>query len=396
MKARTTFTLSLAAILTLTICSAFGSYSGGSGEPNNPYQIANVADFNQLTSTPTDWTKAFILTADINLTGRTFTKAPIAPDTSTTYGFQGTPFTGIFDGNSHTISKLTITASTKEYIGLFGYVGSSGQIRNLGVKDVNTTGSQYVGGLVGSNGDWSIGGAAITSCYATGSVSGTYYVGGMVGSNYYGTLTSCYATCTVSGTVRVGGLVGYNYHSTLTSCYATGAVSGISFVGGLVGNIASGSLTSCYATGSVNGTSLVGGLVGLNDDGALTSCFWDINTSGQPTSSGGTGKTTAEMKTLSTFTSAGWDFSYTDGDPADWFMPIDEYPILTWQISPADLYTDGKNNFRDWAIFAKYWLREDCAIYNDYCEWADMNFDGYVDISDLADFVSYWLEEGIY
>jgi hypothetical protein len=102
------------------------------------------------------------------------------------------------------------------------------------------------------------------------------------------------------------------------------------------------------------------------------------------------------MKTLSTFTSAGWDFSYTDGDPADWFMPIDEYPILTWQVSPADLYTDGKNNFRDWAIFAKYWLREDCAIYNDYCEWADMNFDGYVDISDLADFVSYWLEEGIY
>jgi hypothetical protein len=100
------------------------------------------------------------------------------------------------------------------------------------------------------------------------------------------------------------------------------------------------------------------------------------------------------MKQQVNFT--GWDFSYTDGDPADWFMPIDGYPILTWQISPADLYTDGKNNFRDWAIFAKYWLRKDCAIHNYYCEWADMNFDGHVDISDLADFISYWLEEGIY
>jgi hypothetical protein len=77
-------------------------------------------------------------------------------------------------------------------------------------------------------------------------------------------------------------------------------------------------------------------------------------------------------------------------------MPVDGYPILTWQISPADLYTDGKNNLRDFAIFAEYWQRKDCAIYNDYCEWADMNFDGQVDISDLADFVSYWLEEEIY
>ena len=77
-------------------------------------------------------------------------------------------------------------------------------------------------------------------------------------------------------------------------------------------------------------------------------------------------------------------------------MPMEGYPILPWQISPADLYTDGKNNFKDWAIFAGYWLREDCAIYNYYCEWADMDFDGDVDVDDLAEFTSYWLEEGIY
>ena len=95
--------------------------------------------------------QSFILTADVNLTGLTFTQSPIAPDTDNVQwnGFQGTKFTGIFDGNSHTISNLTITASTQDYIGLFGYVGSDGQIRNLGVEDVNMTGRDSVGGLVG-------------------------------------------------------------------------------------------------------------------------------------------------------------------------------------------------------------------------------------------------------
>jgi hypothetical protein len=90
------------------------------------------------------------------------------------------------------------------------------------------------------------------------------------------------------------------------------------------------------------------------------------------------------------------DFSYTDGDSADWFIQIDEYPILVWQISPADIYTDGRNNLRDFAIFAQYWMRDDCAIYNYYCDWADLNFNGSVDIDDLIILMNYWLEFGIY
>jgi len=116
-----------------------------------PNRIANVPDFNQLTIDPNNWNKSFILTADVNLAGLTFTQAPIAPDTSTSDGFQGTQFKGVFDGNSHTISNLTIIASTKDFIGLFGYVGSGGQIQNLGVEDVNITGPYYVGGLTGYN-----------------------------------------------------------------------------------------------------------------------------------------------------------------------------------------------------------------------------------------------------
>jgi hypothetical protein len=321
-----------------------------------------------------------------------------------------------------TISNCYVTGKVGQYSSgsshscLGGLVGLNyGTITGSHVAcDVNGNETQ-IGGLVGRNT------GTIIDSYANATVNGDRYVGGLVGENGYvmgetgagfdpdfiATLVRCYAKGSVSGNSYVGGLVGKNgdieavgIPISITNCYAIAEVTGGA---GLIGrNYAGGgrpphnfiAISNCYAAGRVNGNG--GGLVGPGSISSSVNCFWDIEATGQATSGSGTGKTTAEMKTLSTFTSAGWDFSYTDGDPADWFIQIDGYPILTWQISPADLYTDGKNNFRDFAIFAEYWQRKDCAIYNDYCEWADMNFDGHVDINDLVDFISYWLEEGIY
>ena len=75
-------------LLTLTMCllalPVHAKYSGGTGEPNDPYQIATAADLIALGETPDDYDKHFILTADIdldpNLPGRkVFDKAVIAP-----------------------------------------------------------------------------------------------------------------------------------------------------------------------------------------------------------------------------------------------------------------------------------------------------------------------------
>jgi hypothetical protein len=284
MKSREASIFTAAAILTAVLCFSGNllAYSGGTGEPNNPYKIASVADFNQLSATPTHWNKSFILTADINLTGLTFTQAPIAPDTSTSSGFQGTDFTGIFDGNGHVISNLTITTSTQGYIGLFGWVGTGGQIRNLGVENVNIEGYDFVGGLVGYNYY-----GTLSSCYANGLVAGNSYVGGLVGKNYYNTLSSCYANGLVAGNSYVGGLIGYNDHVPLTDCYATGSVTGTgSFVGGMIGYNNGGTLTSCHATGSVSGGSDIGGLVGYNlryslsYRGTITGCYATGSVSG--------------------------------------------------------------------------------------------------------------------
>jgi len=370
----------LAAILTAVLCisgNVFAVLSGG-GTEANPYLIQSRTDFDEFANPANStiyWASGVYtkLMCDPNLSGTTYTQAVIAPDTNTSSGFQGTQFTGVFDGNSHTISNLTITASTQDYIGLFGYVGSSGQISNLGVKNVNITGREYVGGLVGYSNS-----GTLIACYATGSVSGTDTVGGLVGLYAYGTLTSCYATGLVSGGYRVGGLVGYRSSGEITSCYATGSVSGTDwYVGGLVG-ANSGTLTSCYATGSVSGTNdyvgglagynnsgtliacyatgsvtgtgtYIGGLVGRNISGTSTSCFWDKETSGQPTSDGGTGKTTAEMKTLSTFTGAGWDFASV------WAMPLGQYPVLFLR-QMGDLNSDARVDMQDFAILAANWL----------------------------------------
>ena len=139
--------------LVLSSISQAAAYGGGSGTPSDPYQITNITDFQQLAATPTDWYKSFILTANLNFGGAAVT--PVGNDS--------THFTGVFDGNNKTISNAVIYQPYINYVGLFGFV-FGGQIRNLGVENVNVTGYYYVGGLVGFNYM-----TTLTSCYATGS-----------------------------------------------------------------------------------------------------------------------------------------------------------------------------------------------------------------------------------
>jgi hypothetical protein len=117
-------------------------------------------------------------------------------------------------------------------------------------------------------------------------------------------------------------------------CYSNGTVIGGEDTGGLIGDNG-GSARFCYSTGLVSGDKNVGGLVGRNDYGRTTSSFWDIETSDQVTSAGGTGKTTAEMQTAGTFIDAGWDFvDETANGRADiwWILEGQDYPRLWWEM----------------------------------------------------------------
>jgi len=109
-------------------------------------------------------------------------------------------------------------------------------------------------------------------------------------------------------------------------------------------------ISNCYSTGSASGTGdSLGGLVGYNY-GPISRSFWDVITSGWTTSAGGIGKTTAEMKTINTFTEAGWDFLEI------WLINEGAtYPVLRQEIR-SDLNGDGGVDMLDFAIFADHWL----------------------------------------
>jgi hypothetical protein len=209
----------------------------------------------------------------------------------------GTFFGGLFDGQGYEIRDFVINRPDQDFVGLFSLTNIFGVIRNVGVVNATVTGHLYVGGMMGSN--W----RDVFNCYCRGNVTGYQFVGGLAGHNGNScNVTSCYGTGNVAGDERVGGLVGNN-EGTVGSSYSTSTVTGFRLVGGLVG-INFEIIRNCHSTGNVTGSYDVGGLVGVG--GSVTNSFWDTETSGQNTSAGGTGKTTAEMRDIVTFLDAGW------------------------------------------------------------------------------------------
>ena len=130
----------------------------------------------------------------------------------TPIGNDSNVYTGVFDGNSKTVSGLYFDDSAVDYVGLFGYVDTNGKVQNVGVIDSYFYGNYYVGGVVGYN----LG--AVENCYNQGAVSGMNNVGGVVGENYGVTVQNCYNTGSVSGNEFVGGVVGSN-DGIVQNCY---------------------------------------------------------------------------------------------------------------------------------------------------------------------------------
>lgn len=240
-------------------------YSGGTGEPNNPYRIATPNDLNDIGNHIEDYNKHFIMVSDINLAAFTGTQFNII-------GNDINPFTGVFDGNGHTISNFTWNSTGMNHIGIFGCVsGADAEIKNLCLANPNVDAGtgDYVGSLVGRMNDSMIAGCKING----GNISGHDAIGGLIGKNDYGTISNCCATCDVSGIGEwIGGLVGQNQlGGVIANSYATGNIFGGDTIGGLVGLLEDddSTITHCYATGSVDGGFTVGGLVGMVEEDAV-------------------------------------------------------------------------------------------------------------------------------
>lgn len=226
------------------------------------------------------------------------------------------------------IALIDTDVTGREYVGAL-----VGHIHDGSLDNCHTTGSvagdTEVGGLAGESG------GIVSNSYSTANVSGSFVVGGLIGQNH-GTLSKCYSTGTVIGDEYVGGLVAWNQEGTISDSYSTGTVDGVSLVGGLVGSNRA-TVSSCYSTGNVTGLEGVGGLTGRNYEGTVDNSFWDVETSGQATSTGGIGKNTTDMKDIATFPGAAWNIVAVGslGEPNPeyiWNIVDDEsYPFLSWQ-----------------------------------------------------------------
>lgn len=270
-------------------------------------------------------------------------------------------FDGTYDGGGHRIDNLFIDRDSLSGVAIFGYIESGAEVQRFRMGDVDVTGFARVAGPVGRSfgsmsrvrvesgtysGGSQVGGVVgtnqgpITRCRADVACSGSGdHIGGLVGFNS-SAITESVATgnASSSGGSNVGGLAGWSSGGSIADCYARGnaTISGAGArAGGLLGRVDGGTTERSYATGAPTAMSGAGGLIGHVQSSTLVSdAFWDTQTSGTASSDGGTGKTTAEMQDIDTYTDTA-----TTGLTTAWDMvAIGEYNNETWAIDDGNEY----------------------------------------------------------
>ena len=367
-------------ISVFAISVSHAQFAGGSGTVEDPYQIETV---DQLQEIRNHLDRHFIQIADID-----------ASDTQNWFFGQGfnpignesEPFVGSFNGNGFEINSLFISRTTLDN-GLFGYVGNA-VLENITVADLNYSGHNHIGGLVGrADGDQTIihnsttsgkitasgwrvgglvgklrGGAKITKSSSSVTILSEHrFIGGLVGASFYSHIENSFATGNINGFSEVGGLVG-SASGLIIGSYASGNVIanarragglvgwllgivedsyslgnsfGLDAVGGLAGATDTHSkISQSYSVGEGSAAGYFGGLIGVNNS-QIENCYWDAESSGVSNAvglgdkNGIVGLTTQEMTGVeSLYNMHGFNFQ------SNWFL-TEAYPAISWENREA-------------------------------------------------------------
>ncbi len=249
-----------AGMLTASLLTRAYGFAGGTGEPNDPYQIATAEHLLSIGSNPALLDRHFVLIEDLDFDpnlpgGQVFQDALMARDhEGDVRVHSGEPFSGVLDGQGHTIRNLSISGTDGHDAALFGMF--SGLVQDLHFRNVRISGSPC-GAVAGLSQ-----GGMILRCSVTGEISGVEYVGGMVGTLWASTLMDCQVDVQVTGVECVGGMIGNGPGGMLIRCESRADVVGDESVGGLVGELRDALIVDCRAEGEVVGRDAVGGLVG--------------------------------------------------------------------------------------------------------------------------------------
>lgn len=249
-----------------------------------------ITDATGLDDVRNDLAGDYVLGADIDLSSVP-NWVPIGDST--------TPFTGTLDFSGYSISGLTISRDTTDYVGLFGYCRFNDALKIPNIKGgtVNGTvaGQDYVGLLagyvettLGATGDAlsdPVVGKLVDDITGTGTVDGRSKVGGLIGmvkgpqfaghadktnigqttvfEEWIARLEGIASSVAVTGSgTNIGGVIGESYEITVNLSNTTGAITGGDVVGGIVGYGYRCAELDCYSTGNITGTKLVGGIIG--------------------------------------------------------------------------------------------------------------------------------------
>ncbi len=292
----------------MPIFAADGSGVGGDGTHSYSAEpdftgYTEISTKEELNAVRYDLSGKFVLVADIVFTEEDFAKGGAFYNSNygwTPIGTKEAPFTGVFDGNGHTVSGLKInkiSSSTAVYAGLFGYA-SGVTIRNLGMVNSNicvqfTTSSAsyaYTGGIVGCIIDNNQNDSVISNCYNKGNVTSGYTstsdyshvaAGGIVGSATRCIITDCYnagvidanAASNRSAYAHAAGIVGYARACTVSNCYNIEKITSTENAGGIAGDGYSSNISGCYNLGNITGVEYAGGILGDQAYGTVSECY---------------------------------------------------------------------------------------------------------------------------
>ncbi len=351
------------------------------GQDSNPFLITTLENLYWISQHPSVWNSNFLQTNNIDAspTQSWFNGAGWMPIGNSS--LSSNPFTGSYDGNGYVISGLYINRSNEDNTGLFGRI-DDGEIVNLGVTDTQVTGGNNTGIITG----YLEGGGIIHRCYSKGEVSGNNNTGGIAGYNRgqwnkASIISETFSISTISGNNAVGGITGYlAYQGRIENAYTRGTLNITDWRqgGGISGaEYSSGGEHGIFNVYSTVGISAlggqVGGIVGAGNSNVHNS-FWDTYATGMSNSAGGTGKTTAEMKNVATFTDLAtsglqtpWDFvgNPNDDNGTEEIWEINEdindgYPFFRWELSNGNVPVwHTRNGGGEWGT-AGVWSVEDC------------------------------------
>ncbi|MCL2101136.1 MAG: YDG domain-containing protein [Fibromonadales bacterium] len=345
-------------------------FAGGIGTEADPYQVSTATQLGNLRSClgTANRDRHYVLSNNIQLAG-----AWTSIGNSSTNSFQGT-----LDGQGKTIFGLSVNSGN--YAGLFGYVGTNGQLKNINVVGSRIFGSRYAGGLVAYyDSDKAIENSSVVadSVSSHSTTQHAYaYSGGLVGyANKAITIANSYTSVNVRASARSsttsspdynytsiasvssGGLVGDARGGvTITNSYATGNISFFSssvtpatptaYSGGLVGYASDvNNISYSYASGNIGGgesygSSYLGGIFGrCPSSGTHTSVYYKsqgtMSASGLGSTLGISSKSEADLKKRNTFID--WDFDDVWGIIEDDSYPyLNNAPITIRSISDRD------------------------------------------------------------